>query len=132
MKRTLINVPVYETRSITIRAEHYNLVRIALKRLSSPVQLDLPRLRTLSLELDEETWIIADKSLNNVPVMAWLDFQPSGDSLHQPVPCRLNLYHAHADKIYDRTLEAMTLILGERLPSSDDHSHTVVSISDDE
>jgi len=130
MKRTLSNIPIYESRTTTISPEHYNLVRIALKRLGSPLRLELPRLRTLSLDLDPETWIIIDTSLNNVPVMAWLDFQPSGDALHQPVPCRLNLYHAHADKIHDRVLEAMTLLLGERLPGSDDDAQNVIEIKD--
>jgi hypothetical protein len=115
MKSYLNDIPVYQRLETTVKAEHFNLVKIALKRLGSPIRLELPKLRTLDFLLDEETWIIVDRSLNDIPVMAWLDFETKDRSLHEPLKCRLNLYHAHATIIHSRVIEAMTLLLGEKL-----------------
>ena len=115
MKSDLTDIPVYERLKTTVSAEHFNLVKISLKRLGSPIRLELPKLRTLDFLLDEETWTIVDRHLNDIPVMAWLDFETKDRSLHQPLNCTLNLYHAHATIIRPRVIEAMTLLLGEKL-----------------
>ena len=115
MKNYLNDIPVYQRITTTVSAEHFNLVKIALKRLGSPIRLELPKLRTLDFLLDEETWIIVDRHLNDIPVMAWLDFETKDRSLHEPLNCTLNLYHAHANIIQPRVIEAMTLLLGEKL-----------------
>ena len=115
MKSYLDDIPVYDSTQASVSAEHYNLVQIALKRLGSPIRLRLPKLRTLDFFLDAETWIIVDRSLSDIPVMAWLDFETKGRSLHAPVACKLNTYHAHATIIQPRVIEAMTLLLGEKL-----------------
>jgi hypothetical protein len=115
MKSYLDDIPVYHSTQSAVSAEHFNLVQIALKRLGSPIRLLLPKLRTLDLMLDEETWIIVDRNLNDIPVMAWLDFETRNRGLHEPLKCRLNMYHAHANIILPRVIEAMTLLLGEQL-----------------
>ena len=115
MKSYLTDIPVYQTLKSAVSAEHFNLVQIALKRLGSPIRLELPKLRTLDFLLDQETWIIVDRSLNDIPVMAWLDFETKDRGLHEPLNCTLNLYHAHANIIHQRVIEAMTLLLGEQL-----------------
>lgn len=115
MKSSLTDIPIFETSQTSVPAEAFNLARIAIKRLESSLHIKLPKLRTLELIIDNETWIVVDNSLNNVPVMAWLDFQTQDRALHEDVPCRLNLYHIHAKIIHDRVLEAMVLILGEML-----------------
>jgi len=127
MKSDLADIPVYEGLKTTVSAEHFNLVKIALKRLGSPIRLELPKLRTLDFLLDEETWIIVDRSLNDIPVMAWLDFVTKGRSLHEALNCTLNLYHAHANIIQPRVIEAMTLLLGEKLAESEKNAQGSVS-----
>jgi len=65
---------------------------------------------------------------NDVPVAAWTRFQTlNRDNLHKAVKCDLNLYHANADLILNRTLEAMELLLGEELAEylPDDKSEIV-------
>ncbi len=127
MKSYLIDIPVYERLETSVSAEHFNLVRIALKRLGSPIRLELPKLRTLDFLIDEETWIIVDRSLNDVPVMAWLDFETRDRSLHEPLKCTLNLYHAHATIIQPRVIEAMTLLLGEKLTDLEQNGNGSIS-----
>jgi len=119
MKSYLTDIPVYQTLKTAVSAEHFNLVQIALKRLGSPIRLELPKLRTLDFMLDQETWIIVDRSLNDIPVMAWLDFETKDRGLHEPLNCTLNLYHAHANIIHPRVIEAMTLLLGEQLADNE-------------
>ena len=119
MKSYLDDIPVYESIQSSVSAEHFNLVQIALKRLGNPIRLELPKMRTLDFLLDEETWIIIDRSLNDIPVMAWLDFEAKDRGLHEPLNCTLNLYHAHANIIHPRVIEAMTLLLGEQLTDNE-------------
>ena len=99
-----------------MRAGDYNLVHIALKRLENPLRLELPRLRTLDLILENDAWIVVDRSLNDIPVVAWIDFNVAHrETLHEPVACERRTYHTHALLIVDKVIEAMHLILGERL-----------------
>lgn len=126
MKEILSSVPIYERREAELDAGLVNLVTIALKRLPAPVRISLPKLRTLDLLLDSDAWVVVDNSLNDIPVLAWVDFQLQGrSSLHQPVSCHLNLYHAHGDKLLSRIVEAMELILGERLTEDSDEAQVV-------
>jgi len=125
MKSRLEDIPIYKTEKKSVGSEHFNLVKIALKRLENPLRIELPRLRTLDLILDDETWIVVDRELNDVPVMAWLDFETKNRSLHEPVACRLNHYHAHSEIIYDKVFEAMTILIGEQLGDGLDHDNIV-------
>lgn len=121
MKEILASVPVYERKETEVPANLYNLVAIALKRLKAPIRFELPRLRTLELLLDRDAWIVVDTRLNDIPVLAWLDFATQGrTSLHEPVPCYLNLYHVHGQMLLPRIIEAMEIILGEQLAGDDD------------
>jgi len=120
MRTRLDELPVFEIRQLTVRASDYNLVHIALKRLGEPLRLELPKLRTLDLVLEHDAWIVIDRALNDMPVLAWIDFEVvHRHSLHEPVPCQRRTYHTHALLIVDKVIEAMHLILGERLGSLD-------------
>ncbi len=121
MYSRLDNIPVYETRALHIRAADYNLVKIALKRLTNPIRFAIPQLRTLDFLLEDELWVIVDRSLNDIPVIAWLQFEDQQRStLHEPIICQQRIYHAHAMIIVDKAFEALHLILGEKLTALDD------------
>jgi hypothetical protein len=116
MYNRLDNMPIYEHRDSSVDANYYNHVVFALKRLGEEIRLVIPRLKHLDLILQKDAWIIVDRALNDYPIAAWTKFQTTErNNLHEPVKCDLNLYHAHADLILDRTLEAMELMLGEEL-----------------
>lgn len=109
-------VPVFEYRDAVIDALHYNTVQIAIKRLGDELRLTIPKLKTLDLILQRDAWIVVDRALNDVPIAAWTNFDiERRDALHKPVHCQLRLYHANAGVIFKRVLEAMELLLGERL-----------------
>lgn len=115
MNSRLENVPVYASRAGSVSAEHFNLARIALKRLGGNVRIPLPKLRTLELIIEPDAWIVIDTALNEVPILAWLEFETRERALHEPVACKINFYHQHGGIIRAKALEAMALILGERL-----------------
>ena len=116
MNSRLDNLPVYETCKSSVRAEDFNLVKIALKRLCAPLRIEIPRLRTLDFIFDHDAWIIVDRSLNDIPVIAWLNFtDKTRAGLHEPVACERRSYHTHALIIIDKALEALQLMLVERL-----------------
>jgi hypothetical protein len=116
MYTRLENVPVYEFREGTVDARHYNHVQIALKRLGNSIRFRIPKLKHLDLILEPEAWVIVDRVLNDVPVAAWTRFsRQHRDNLSEPVTCRIQLYHANAALILERTLAAMDTLLGEQL-----------------
>ncbi len=120
MKSRLEDLPTFETRHATVEALHYNLVQVAFKRLGSPLRFDLPKLQSLDLHLENDAWIVVDKSLNDIPVMAWVDFNVTGrNNLHEDIPCILKIYHSHGGKLIKKVMEAMTLLIGEQLELPD-------------
>jgi len=114
MKSRIDQIPVYESRQVSLRAEDFNLVKIALKRISNPLRFEIPKLRTLDFILEDDLWVIVDRSLNDIPVMAWNDFH-ARTSLHEDIRCLKRIYHTHAHIIHDKALEALQLVLGEKL-----------------
>jgi len=123
-------VPAYECRTGLIDAAHYNRVQTAFKRLGEEIRLSMPKLKTLDLILQQDAWIIVDRAFNDLPIAAWMDFDTSHrHALHTPVQCNLKLYHAHAGLIIKRVLEAMELLLGERLTNVE-ATHQVINFPD--
>ncbi len=109
-------VPVLYRRQSTMEAEHYNLVTRALKRLEPAIRLQLPGLKTLELILQSDAWIVVDRAFNDVPVVAWTNFQPQQRSgLHEAVPCELRYFHGHAAIIRTRVLALMDDFLEQQL-----------------
>jgi len=128
MKSRLENIPVYDTKVCDIRAQDYNLVKIALKRLGSPIRLEIPNLRTLDFILEDDLWVIVDRSMNDIPVVAWLEFdEHNREGLHEDIKSERRTYHTHALIIVDKAFEALHLILGEKLGDlQEDETNTVL------
>ena len=125
-------VPVYEYRDGMIDAQYYNTVQTAFKRLGEEIRLGIPQLRTLDLILQRDAWIVVDRAMNDIPIAAWLHFDSARrEALHTPIHCQLRLFHAHGGVITKRVLEAMELLLGERLNELDS-SHKVINFPDRE
>ena len=107
MSRTA-DVPYYEQREDEVDAKLYNLWRRAKHRFTMPMRLPLEGYKGLVLIIENDEWVCADESLNDLPVIAWVDFEDQGrETLHLPVKCKLNYYHYAASKIRAHTLELM-------------------------
>lgn len=115
MRSRLEDLPRYRTREDTLSAASFNQGRLALRRLGRPLRFPLPGLRTLEMVLDTDLWVCLDAGLSDFPVIAWLDFQAARSSLHEPIPCRVYTYHAHAEVVEPQILEKTAQVLSERL-----------------
>lgn len=116
MNGRLDDIPIYELIESSVAAPNYNQVQIAFKRLGEPIEIPLTGLRHLELILDRDAWIVVDHDMNDIPILAWTDFQVEGRSaLHEPVPCYLKTYHMHAKVILKRVTEFMEQELAARL-----------------
>ena len=116
----LVDLPVFERRDDVIAAHFYNHARLALKRLGNPLRLSLEGLSGLELVIEEGAWICIDRTLNDMPVMAWMGFGRSDRlALHSAVHCELRFYHCHASVIRDRVLEITERYIAERLAQMD-------------
>ena len=109
-------VPVFEYRDSQLEAARYNQVHLAFHRLGEDLRLELPDLKHLELILQRDAWVVVDTGLDDLPVLAWTDFRVEGRAtLHEPIPCRIRLYHANAGILIKPVLGAMDFILEQRL-----------------
>lgn len=115
----MVDRPIHtalRTMPKTIEASVYNHVRLALRRLGSPLRIAVPEHRGLEIILDDHLWLCVDVNADDQPVMAWLDFASHGrDDLQAPVPCALELYHRFAGLVMGSVLDALDEALAERL-----------------
>ena len=97
-----------------VDAAHFNHVQSALKQLGPELRFRL--LKHLDLIVQKDAWIVVDRVLNDIPVVAWLEFDVAHrQSLHEPVVCEIRFWHAAAAMIMKRTLEIMDVMLDEEL-----------------
>ena len=100
----------------TIEAVVYNHVRLALRRLGSPLRVEVPGHRGLEIILDNHEWLCVDANAEDQPVMAWVDFASHGrDNLQAPVSCTLELYHRCAGLVMGSALDSLNDALDEML-----------------
>jgi len=114
-----------QSTSGNVSAVYYNHVKTALKRINKSLRYKIPTLKHLDLILQEDAWIVVDVVLNDMPILAWSEFQTEHrETLHEPIKCEVDFFHYAAEMIMDKTLEAMELLLGEELDNelSDDSS----------
>ena len=111
-------VPCYAQRPDQVDAALYNLWRRARLHLSLPVRIELPDQPGVVMILEEREWVCANARQNDLPILAWVDFEDKDrDALHLPVRCKLNYYHFAASRYRARALEAMASELERRLRS---------------
>jgi hypothetical protein len=109
-------VPQLASRKGKVKAPYYNRVQTALKSLGPQIRLKIPKLKHLDLIIQKDAWIIVDRVLNDIPVVAWTNFETEHrDNLHEPIKCEIRFFHFAASMVLNRTLEAMELMLGEQL-----------------
>jgi hypothetical protein len=116
MSTRLDDVPVIKIKTVDIDAAVFNRVRLALLRLENPLRLSLPGLRGMDVLLDGQNWVCVDRTLYDLPVLAWTGFETAGRSaLHAPVGAKLHYYHIHANVLSETVLNTIDWLLQERL-----------------
>jgi len=110
------DVPYCAQRNVEIDAKLYNLWRRAKLHFTMPMRLPLIDYSNFVMILEEHEWVCVDERQNDLPILAWVEFEDQGrDNLHLPVKCKLNYYHFAASKIRAHSLELMQNELEKRL-----------------
>ena len=109
-------MPQLHSRHGTVNAVYYNHVQTALNRIGRQIRLTIPKLKHLDLILQKDAWIVVNKVLNDMPVVAWTRFEADHrNALHEPIECKIKFYHYAASMIMNKTLKAMDVLLTEAL-----------------
>lgn len=99
-----------------IEAEDYNRVRLALRRISNPLQLELASMKCLEIVLTDHYWLCIDSCMGDRPVLAWTAFEVSGrTALNTSVACELRLYHSHGGLVMGEVLQKLGQVLNQKL-----------------
>ena len=117
----IADVPYCAQRDAEIDAILYNLWRRAKLHFSMPLRLPLVDYSGFVMVLEENEWVCVDERQNDLPILAWVEFEDQGrDALHLPVKCKLNYYHFAASKVRAHSLELMQKELENRLQEDDE------------
>lgn len=112
---------ILDSKPGQVEAHYFNVAQTALKRLGKQWRIRIPKLGHLDLILQEDAWIVVDRVLNDMPVAAWIDFQTDGrGNLHEPVSCKIRIYHFAARIVLQPTLDAMEEYLRQSLTHQKD------------
>lgn len=114
MALNLDDLTPLRTMPKTVPAGHYNDVRLALRRLGNPLRIEMPRLHVEILLCDKVWWCLRHYE-DEIPLLAWTAFEARRGGLHDPVSCRLHLYHCHAGLLMGTALDALQERVRERL-----------------
>ena len=116
MRSRIDEVPKLRSENAVIDAGRFNRIRLALLRLGSPLRVPLTGLRGMDIIVDNKAWVCVDRTLYDLPVLAWTDFGfTERPGLHKPVNCVLHFYHVHADLITETVLATLVQALSEQL-----------------
>ena len=126
-------VQMLDSYADSIDARYFNVAQTALKRSKEPIRFKIPTLNHLDLLVQQDAWIIVDRVLYDMPIVAWTDFEiDDRDSLHEPIPCQVRLYHFAARMVLNTTLKAMQDILGHLIKEQvKDDDKKVVTLKKD-
>jgi len=110
MKSKLENLPCYSRNRAKVDASVFNCIKLAQIRQgrgqAHALRLRLNELRHLDLIIDDETWICVDRDQNDIPILAWLNFNTQHrQDLHKAIECEIYSYHAYAEMIEQRVLK---------------------------
>ncbi|MCC6302460.1 MAG: hypothetical protein IT489_06640 [Gammaproteobacteria bacterium] len=116
MKSRIDEVPKLKTQPAVVDGRRYNQVLLGLRRLKGPLRLPLAGLRGMDLLVDKEAWVCVDRTLYDLPVIAWTDFRPTARrAIHEIVPCLLHYYHINAELIGESVLATAMKEIQKRL-----------------
>lgn len=112
MLRRLNDLPVYSTCETDVPAHFFNHIKLTNLRIPGALRFSLKPLKHIDAIIDHDSWVCVDTNMNDLPIVAWLDFQAKArNNLHEPVHCRRNYYHFMASSIASNALELVDAYL---------------------
>lgn len=110
----LKDLPAFSSAPTTVDASHFNLIRRAVMKSREPIRITLNNMPHVDMIIDEDSWVCVDRSNNDLPIVAWLEFETENRSaLHTPIRCSKNYYHFAAGKVAADALEIAANYLTE-------------------
>jgi len=88
----------------SIQASLYNTIRLGLLRIANPLTLILEQQPNIKYYLYTNKWIIVDLISNEFPLVVWRDFERENRGIHQPVNCKVHVYHVMAGRLMGTAL----------------------------
>lgn len=116
MDARLADMPIMAQRDDHLDADVFNIWRRARNRWGSPIRLEDVGLKQMEIVLTDRYLVCVDAIRHDCPIIAWVDIEDSDrDSLHKPIPCKLNYYHFAASALRAKVLVKIKDVLGARL-----------------
>ncbi|MCP5369052.1 MAG: hypothetical protein H6907_07540 [Hyphomicrobiales bacterium] len=116
MDARLADMPIMAQRPDRLEAEVFNVWRRARQRWGDRLRLGDLGLKEMQVVLTDRYWVCVDALRHDCPVLAWVDIEDAGrDSLHLPIPCKLNYYHFAASALRAKVLDRVREVLEQRL-----------------
>lgn len=116
MKTRIDDLPIMEQRTVQIDASQYNKIRLGLLRLGAPHRIRLEGMRSLDMLLDQEEWVIVDRDMDDLPVIAWRYFESGKrDALNAPISCTELSFHIYARMVKNQAIEMIAQYMDEHV-----------------
>ena len=87
-----------------LTAALYNKIKLGLIRIQSPLIITPKKLRNVKCYLYNDKWICVDLITNEFPLVVWRDFKVSQRGIHEPVSCKVHIYHIMAGRVMGTAL----------------------------
>jgi len=88
-------------------ASLYNTIRLGILRIANPLILTLDRQSNIKCYLRNNKWICVDTILHEFPLVVWRDFELNDRGIHEPVDCKVHVYHMMAGRLMGTGLYAI-------------------------
>ncbi len=109
-------MPLFDRAPHQVPAACFNQARLAMLRLDCGMRLPVDGLHHLELIVERDAWVAVDVRQNDVPVLAWVDFETGArSSLHLPVACQRVVFDARARELETQILQSLVLFTRTRL-----------------
>lgn len=98
-----------------MQATLYNTIRLGILRIANPLIVVPAEIRNVKCYLDDDKWVCVDLISDEYPLVIWKDFVLSNRAIHEPVNCKVHVYHAMAGRVMGTALYAVESYVIEKL-----------------
>lgn len=77
----------------------YNTIRLGILRIANPLILTLDKQPNIKCYLRNDKWVFVDTIMHEFPLVVWRDFELGNRGIHEPVNCKVHVYHMMAGRL---------------------------------
>lgn len=90
-----------------MQASLYNNIRLGILRIANPLIITPQSLKNTRCYLYNDKWICVDLVMQEYPLVVWRDFKTQNRGIHEPIECKMHVYHIMAGRVAGTALYAM-------------------------